>query len=384
MSSVRQVVRYAGLGLAMGLLGASIAAADTTTERPSSVLVFPKIVFDSGQDTLIQISNTSNSVVHAHCFYVNAMGSCQRSPNTSCVADSDCGTMGPCNPGWQEIDYDILLTKQQPTHWAAGLGRLSDPTDSNCRVVLPDHNGDINDCYGAGMDPGRIPPVADPFRGELKCIEVDPSGAPISGNHLKGEATIVTANGGASKYNAVGVLGLDSNDGDNILCLGGGADDQCPRGAEYNACPEAMTLNHFAEGADNPLLGPTSQVRTELTLVPCTENFETQAPTKVIAQFQITNEFEETFSASTTVACWGNFFLDQINMIFDVSRLGTRVVQTRIRPATGSSSGLVGISEEYHSVKAVTGATITVRAAFGLSQEGDRQATDLIVIPEGP
>ena len=51
-------------------------AADTTTEQSSSILIFPKVVFDGSRDTVIQISNTSNSMVHAHCFYVNAAPLC--------------------------------------------------------------------------------------------------------------------------------------------------------------------------------------------------------------------------------------------------------------------------------------------------------------------
>jgi hypothetical protein len=235
------------------------------------------------------------------------------------------------------------------------------------------------DCYGAGIDPGRIPPVSDPFIGELKCIEVDPSGAPISGNHLKGEATIQTVDGDTSKYNAIAVLGLDNNNGDTSLCLGGGVSERCPSGAEYNACPQSLLMNHFAEGADNPLLGPTSEVRSEVTLVPCSENFETQEPTRVVVQFAVTNEFEQTFSASTTIQCFGSFFLDDVNPIFGVDRLGTRVLQTRMRPASASQSGILGVLEEYHTVFDTQS-----RVAYNLHQEGARSGTDLVVIPEGP
>jgi hypothetical protein len=86
------------------------------------------------------------------------------------------------------------------------------------------------------------------------------------------------------------------------------------------------------------------------------------------------------FSASTTVECWATFLLDDVNLIFDISRLGTRMVQTRMRPAKSSQSGLVGVSEEYHT----TVAPKTTRAAFNLHQEGERATSDLIVIPEGP
>src|SRR5262249_53876008 len=44
---------------------------DISTARSSSILVFPKVIADGTRDTVIQITNTSNSVVYAHCFYVN-------------------------------------------------------------------------------------------------------------------------------------------------------------------------------------------------------------------------------------------------------------------------------------------------------------------------
>ena len=46
-------------------------------------------------------------------------------------------------------------------------------------------------CNDAGFDPGRVPPVVPDFQGELKCVEVDSGGAPVGGNHLKGEASLV-------------------------------------------------------------------------------------------------------------------------------------------------------------------------------------------------
>jgi hypothetical protein len=375
MGDVRRTVQFMGALLAAALLHGMVAYADTTIERSGSVLIFPKIVFDASRDTLVQITNTSNSMVSAHCFYVNATPQCSGSGD--CLAGT---CRGACVSQCLEVNFDLSLTKQQPTSWSAGFGRLTDPMDAVCMMDYRNPTRSNFDCYGAGLDPGRVPPVSLPFVGELKCIEVDPSGAPISGNHLKGEATIVTSDGDASKYNAIAVLGLDSNNGDNTLCLGGVASDSCESGAEYNACPDTLILDHFSEGADSPLLGPSSTVGTEVTLIPCSENFETQTPASVVVQFAITNEFEEMFSASTTVTCWATFVLDEVNLIFDISRLGTRVVQTRMRPAKSSQSGLVGVSEEYHT----TEARKTTRAAFNLHQEGERTISDLIVIPEGP
>jgi hypothetical protein len=291
-------------------------------------------------------------------------------------------------PIWQEVDFEIFLTKQQPTHWLLSNGRFDDPSDNkSCSV----------DCSGAGFDPGRIPPAGnDPFTGELKCIEVDSSGAPINGNHLKGEATIVTTDGRAevSEYNAIGVLGLNtdlnSNDSDNTLCLGGGKRPGCTNGAEYNACPQTVILNHFAEGATDPVIealgngnGGKSSVSTELTLVPCSEDFENQIPPSVVVQFLITNEFEAQFSTSTTVTCWGNFRLNDIGSIgriLEIGTLGTRFAQTRMSPAADDQPGFVGVVEEFHT-QPTASAPITSRAALNLHVEGARPNGDVILLP---
>jgi hypothetical protein len=107
-----------------GVLGsvlalASVARAEVSTDVSGSVLVFPKVVFDGGgaedRDTIIQISNTSNNMVHAHCFYVNG------APDL----------LG--NPLWQITDFDIWLTRQQPTHWVASQGRQINPSTTSPR-----------------------------------------------------------------------------------------------------------------------------------------------------------------------------------------------------------------------------------------------------------
>ncbi len=367
--------RWAVAMTAALLLSAAAAQADITTERSASILIFPKVLFDSSGlqtgtpvDTLIQISNTSNSMVFARCFYVNAAPPDPTRPP------------GPTNPPrWQEVDFDIFLTKQQPTHWLLSEGRRDDPTDDD-----------------KGFDPGRVPPAGDdPFTGELKCIEVDSSGAPINGNHLKGEATIVTTDTKAevSKYNAIGVLGLNtdfnSNNSDNTLCLGGGASPSCPNGAEYNACPQTVILNHFAENATDPVIealgngnNGKSTVSTELTVVPCTQDFENQAPASVVVQFLITNEFEEQFSTSTTVTCWGHFRLNAIGnvgLIFEVGTLRTRFAQTRMS-ARDDQPGFVGVAEEFHSQPTTT-SPVTSRAAVNLHGEGTRSNGDIILLP---
>jgi len=385
----RQRGRIGLTAAALVAIWASGAVAEVVTEQSASILVFPKVIADGTRDTVIQITNTSNSMVHAHCFYVNAA---YQGPIPQCV----------------EVDFDIWLTKQQPTYWVVSEGRLVDPTDYPCSRVLG------NECPNTGIDPGRVPPVVEDFRGELKCIEVDASGAPLSGNHLKGEATLYTSNNcipdsvgsdtgtcllsgdscsltsgcpeapmEVAKYNALGILGNENNDMNGVLCLGGEVSDDCPNGAEYNACPNTWILNHLAEGAADPVVGELvdngtdSSVSTDITVVPCAENFETQVPTTVKLQFAITNEFEQTFSASTSITCWNELNLAAINQVFTREFVGSDFLQTRIRPSAGVPNGFLVVADEIHSI--IEGEATT--AAANLHMEGDRPGPDIIVIP---
>jgi len=369
------------LALAVACLGlCSTASADVTTERSSSILVWPKVLANGTRDTIIQISNTSNSLVRAHCFYVNAALTNPALPQ------------GPLNPPlWLEVDFDIMLTKQQPTYWVVSEGRDVNPLDEPC------HPGDPT-CANSGFDPGHIPPVVPDFVGELKCIEVDDSGAPLAGNHLKGEATLIRLVGdGLSGYNAIGILGQENN-GDSILVLGGGqctgsgqictSDDDCgdsgPCVFEYNACPQTWIVNHQAQDAPNLVLGPESAVETELTIVPCTQNFETQIPTSVTIQFQTWNEFESQFSVSTTVTCWANFDLDDLGapaMTFAGQIVpdpqGTMYLHSRLRSAAGTPFGFLMVAEEKHFFAS----DLLAYAAFNPHIEGERPNPDIITIP---
>jgi hypothetical protein len=347
--------------------------------------VFPKIIANSTRDTVIQITNTSNQLVRAHCFYVNAALTDPTLPQ------------GPLNPPlWLEVDFDIQLTRQQPTYWVVSEGRLVNPLDPTCGPE------EVN-CPNAGFDPGRIPPVVPDFVGELKCIEVDESNRPLSGNHLKGEATIVDpAVFDTSKYNAIAVLGNENN-GDDVLVLGGGqctgpgdrngdicgSDEDCGESApcafEYNGCPDTWILNHQADGAPDLVLEGDSAVHTELTIVPCTQNFETQIPTTVTLQFLTWNDFESQFSFSTSITCWGNIELGLLGTPFTFpgqfpNPLGTSYLHSRIRSAAGTPFGVFMVAEEFRRVSASV--PIAHAAAFNVHNEGERPNPDIITVPE--
>ena len=112
------------------------AQARTTTDESASILIFPKVIANGSRDTIIQITNTSNNMRHAHCFYVNGAPTIPGEPIS--LGGNGGGATIPANPPlWTEIDFDIWLTKQQPTHWVVSQGRnpeatlMAEPCDDN-------------------------------------------------------------------------------------------------------------------------------------------------------------------------------------------------------------------------------------------------------------
>ncbi len=279
-----------------------------TTERPASILIFPKVINTTGGRTTIQITNTSNMLVHAHCFYVNGQ------------------TLNGI-PVWQVTDFEIALTRQQPTFWSGGDGRPVDPGDGI-----------------TGIDPGSVPPLPPGFTGGLVCVQTNPDGGTNGdANALKGEATVSQDNEtaqlvGVSKYNAVGIQGID-DDGDNVLNLDN---------AEFAGCPLGAHLNFVPEGAEDDIInrlgnGP-SAVSTTLALMPCDMDFENLIPGNTSLGFQFRDEFETGNSLTPVlVDCWNEFNLDAASI--DPAMASTywyaRITSTETSPGGG---GFVGVA----------------------------------------
>jgi len=361
---------------------APVTRAEVSSDVSGSVLVFTKVVWSGlnvtspstpERDTVIQISNTSNNMVHAHCFYVNAQ-------------------LVGGQPLWSVTDFAIWLTRQQPTHWVVSQGRPVNPGD-----------GFGND--GSGIDPGAIPPVPEGFEGELKCIQVDASGTPFGGNNLKGEALIRNADGDVSKTNAWAILAnpdLAAAEPTHELLL----NNSVLNDGEYNACPYTWLFNHFADGTDDPVtesLNPIwcddgeCPIRTYLTMVPCSQDFENQVPSSVTVAFAIVNELEQPFSATITVDCWRNIRLADItsptgrctgnnavclndnqcidadqgfcnkNSIFSANVIGSGAVFTRITPSDAPGEpqgGVLVLGEQVTYNNLLVGGMQTTNQAF--------------------
>jgi hypothetical protein len=310
----------AGLLMGLGLaLTTSPAEARVSTNLPGSILIFPKVINQGAQDSAIQITNTSNLTRHVRCFYID-------------------GSAGPDGrPRWQVTDFNLTLTRQQPTHWLASRGRAVDPVDEGLAE--------------AGLDPGSVPPVPPGFTGSLTCVEVDEGASPSGGDSLKGEATVGglgTGATGVSKYNGIAIpAGPGGPDvaaaTRNELLLN---DD------EYSGCPQAAHLNFAVDGAQDTILPPISSLisSTTLTFVPCSADFERLIPTRVSLAFDIRDEFEFVLSTSTTIECWGAFSIadtvgDDITPGFFGSNFGyARVTSVPIADPNAPVQGFVGVA----------------------------------------
>ncbi len=307
-SRVRSGMLYGVAALAV-LISAQVGWTDVTTERPGSILILPKVVYQPGvRDTVIEISNTTNSLIHAKCWYVNGAPL-----DPTQLPDP---VTNP--PLWQANDFTIWLTRQQPTHFVASRGRQVDPTDA----LGTD---------GAGFDPGSVPPVIPGFTGELICVQVDGSGVPVPGNALKGEAKLLGPGSTVSEYNAIAVVGNQPTGDPDVLSL---------NNTDYGACPAALAFTHVAEGAPDLVFGqPTS---SSFTAVPCSQDFANNLPSTVSVSVESYDELEVLRSTTFSVPCFLSSSLDDIGgatNAFGSDGVFGPIKQTIMRPRPVCSSG---------------------------------------------
>ena len=200
-------------------------------------------------------------------------------------------------------------------------------------------------------------------------------GTPACRNDLEGGATVTEVAGDINpmRYNAVGLRTTDFNNGDNVLVIGG---SDAP---EYQPCSQVLVLNHFFDGAVDPVSG-TALTQSELSLVPCTQDFLLQQVPRVTAQFLVYNEFEQRFSTSRLVDCLLDSPISLIDTtqptrsIFSAAVAGTVAGQTRI---TGVGGGLIGSAQLNFEGAGIGRAG----SGYNLNQFADRDDADFIRIP---
>lgn len=404
MRTVKRNPFLSGAFAALGavVLTAGVARADITSDRPAGLIVIPKLVYDSGNgfgtlgsgtgsgdpvDTEIQLTNTSGVPVRLHCYYVNANSHCSSSGRVCAqtedcficpgsVPGPDCRSEGLCFEGWVETDFKVNLTPHQPIIWTISRGLPFPPLSFD---AIPEVN-------------------EDPFIGELKCVQVGPNDEPIDRNDVKAEATIVQYRNGfvdARAYSGIGITAI-APDGDNVLVLGG-------PDPEYNGCPNIVILDHFFDNAVEPVTG--HYLKTHLTCVPCSQNFELQnvALFNTTVQFLVFNEFEQRFSASRSIRCFKEFELCALGTgkdrpftndawnyqscdrsIFSAGVSGTFAAQTRIRGVDDGSpshgNGLLCVAEEFYRENRDDLSTVVASTAFNLHWAGLRDEADFWVL----
>jgi hypothetical protein len=389
MRQVRWASWTVGLAMALAVGGVRPVAADVTSDRAAAILEWPSVVYAEasfldnvvgGIDTIIQLSNTSTDPVNVHCFYENANPHCTNTGEVCYDAAECCNPStgcGICLPGWNETDFHVQITPRQPLGWLASEGVSGYSTFPPKEFGTFAIDGVTNFGIGGSSNAGsRIPPVPEePFLGSLRCIVVDEDGIPVDRNVIKGEATwTVNATQGdfisVAKHNAVGIQAIEGavND-DNVLVLGG-------PDAEYNGCPNFLILNHFFDGAEDPVLDDDNQIVTLLELVPCSEDYLRQEPGAAVVQYLVYNEFEQRFSTSRPMQCKQFSLISNIDTtqnersIFSAGVSGTLTGQTRINPI---GSGLLAVAHELHEGSGL--------ADFNVHFQGDRANPDFIVLP---
>ena len=421
--------RWVSLVAAVALIAWSAAAhaqARTTaaSDYPGGYVVLPKIIVHTtggtppvalggiATDTLIQMSNTNEAApITVDCWWVDANSHCGAvcNPTVSdcviCETNADCAAQGlpglNCVTDWSVRDFQVTLTNGQPIGFLASSGLNPVPCD-------PGPPAPPSTCQAAGG--GSVQPVQeDPFRGELKCVQVDVNDVPVLRSDLKIEATIISTGvpspiinpppgvaTTAASYNGIGFAALDDGTGDpaDPLCLGSlptGSPDACA--ATYVPCPGVLILDSFFEGATTEIGGI---VNTELTLVPCSENLGDPTVGRdfdVLAQMLIYNEFEQRLSTSARVECFRSTPLLLIGNpngspqgVFSVGTQGTLTGQTRIRGVQGSNGplgfGLLGVATENY--RTTPTGDILATDAFNLHNSGFRANGDAVYRTQFP
>jgi hypothetical protein len=194
-------------------------------------------------------------------------------------------------PSCGGFDFHVQLTPNQPLSWLASQGVFNNAA--------------------------AVPPFSS--TGELKCI-VEPDEESVDAhNTIQGRAAVFGADGQTIGYSAVGFLRLTDGPLTNVIDLDG---------VTYTQCPAEQ---HFAFLASDPS-SPASE--SEIVIAPCSEDLENLVAPPTVIQFQVFNEFEEVFSASTSVTCSARRRLDQISIVFKRSVLGTDTGHLIVKGAT--------------------------------------------------
>jgi hypothetical protein len=176
--------------------GFSVIGVPPAQKLPTAVLIYPLISTRTGEDTLVEMMNLTNSSVTVKCHYVDS---------TTC----------------RGIDFFVSLTPLQPIAWTASTGQ-----------------------DGNGL---RIAPPLSSDEAELKCF-VQPSSTALSAhNALQGRAIISDTTGQTVGYPAIGFRRLLAGSFSGSVQLDG---------VTYESCPDRLHFSALTQqsGSDSELI----------------------------------------------------------------------------------------------------------------------------------
>ncbi len=196
-----------------------------------------------------------------------------------------------------EIGFVLALTPYQPFTWLASEGMSN--------VV----NGTAAPPFGG--------------TGELKCAVVPPEPDQALYNVVQGRATVYADNGETVSYTAYGFQRFTGGEYDGVLRLDG---------QQYAQCPDRLQFL---------VLTDTPAGRSELILLPCSQDLLLQSFASVTAQLLITNEYGQTLSSSYSVGCFSRRFLGDIADFLNRATAGTDTARITVRGVREPLIGLV-------------------------------------------
>jgi len=346
--------------------GSALAAQNVAnTSQKGSLLIWPLITIENGEETFIEISNDANRTVKVECYYVNERKG--------------------------RVDFDFFLTAKQTVSWAVG----SMDGDHVHPPAFP-RSGNWS------PNPPYAPTSAN--RGELVCLATNAAvTAQIAFNHLVGTATVVDAprstaleavpvDTSAFRYNAWSFAARNASglgQADNVRqgtpgkleLTGGGA-------GTYDACPSYNITNFMPNGA---VLGSLTTSRNAVTVVSCNQDLRQDYDlylTKL--QFTVWNSREQSYTgayicvdsvSSVALGSENELFVNGSNFNFTTlrtqdGRFHVRGVQSTQCPGS-KAAGLLGLLTSYTSAGVVGTTTNGAGAVPGFVYWDPQSAVEL-------
>ncbi|HXQ23648.1 MAG TPA: hypothetical protein VN812_18355 [Candidatus Acidoferrales bacterium] len=276
---------------AISCLAPALCWADAPAQKlPSAMLVYPLIQVDGGGgDTRIEMVNLSGDPQVVECFYIDGSS---------------------CN----EIGFVVSLTAYQPVAWFAGGGF------SNSGSAIPPFSGTT---------------------GALDCVVVPPQPGVEFHNTIQGRATVFDTTGRTISYGAVGFQRLTDGDFTGTVSLDGNTYAQCPAILHFDVLADPTSSSGTLCDASDP--------RSCMILLTCSQNLLLQVSSRTNVQFLVTNEFEQSFSSSTTVTCFAEGALSDFTDSLSQARLGSATAHLSVRGVGVPLLGLVRDSVPFAS-----------------------------------